>query len=118
MQYKIAKLSPKALKKAAKSPISSEVKSCEIKIAKLLARPIKLQLEKLEIFIKTTSINNIEVVYFLLLFFFKKNITTATIAITTTLTETDTAIIVTLSSFSVSDDLGLTTFIPQKSEDE
>lgn len=46
-----AKLSPKALKKAAKSPISSEVKSCAIKIAKLLARAIKLEPDKLDMFI-------------------------------------------------------------------
>ena len=46
-----AKLSPKALKKAAKSPISSVVKSCEIKIAKLLARAIKLEPDKLDKFI-------------------------------------------------------------------
>lgn len=45
-----AKLSPKAVKKAAKSPISSLFKSCEIKIAKLLARPIKLVSDKLDNF--------------------------------------------------------------------
>ena len=47
-----AKLSPKAVKNAAKSPISSVVKSCdEIKIAKLLARAIKLEPDKLDKFI-------------------------------------------------------------------
>ena len=52
-----AKLSPKALKKAAKSPISSVVKSCEIKIAKLLARAIKLEPDKLDKFINSSPLD-------------------------------------------------------------
>ena len=52
-----AKLSPKAVKNAAKSPISSVVKSCEIKIAKLLARVIKLEPDKLDKFIDISPLN-------------------------------------------------------------
>lgn len=46
-----AKLSPKTVKNAAKTPISSSLKSCEIKIAKLLARAVKLEPDKLDMFI-------------------------------------------------------------------
>ena len=53
---KSAKLSPKAVKKAAKSPISSVVKSCEIKIARLLARAIKLEPDKLDKFIDSSPL--------------------------------------------------------------
>ena len=49
-----AKLSPRAVKNADKSPISSVVKSCEIKIAKLLARPIKFEPDKLDKFIDSS----------------------------------------------------------------
>ena len=52
-----AKLSPKAVKNAAKSPISSVVKSCEIKIAKLLARPIKFEPDKLDKFIDSSPLD-------------------------------------------------------------
>ena len=54
---RIAKLSPNAVKNAAKSPISSVVKSCEIKIAKLLARVIKLEPDKLDKFIDISPVN-------------------------------------------------------------
>ena len=52
-----AKLSPKAVKKADKSPISSVVKSCEIKIAILLARPIKFEPDKLDKFIDSSPLD-------------------------------------------------------------
>ena len=54
---RIAKLSPKALKKVAKSPISSVVKSCEIKIAKLLAKAIKFEPDKLDKFIDSSPLD-------------------------------------------------------------
>ena len=54
---RIAKLSPNAVKNAAKSPISSVVKSCEIKIAKLLARVIKLEPDKFDKFIDISPLN-------------------------------------------------------------
>ena len=54
-----AKLSPRAVKNAAKSPISSVVKSCEIKIAKLLARAIKLEPDKLDKFMDSSPLKYI-----------------------------------------------------------
>ena len=52
-----ARLSPKAVKNAAKSPISSVVKSCEIKIDRLLARPIKFEPDKLDKFIDSSPLD-------------------------------------------------------------
>ena len=52
-----AKLSPKAEKNVAKIPISSVVKSCEIKIDKLLARPIKFEPDKLDKFINISPLD-------------------------------------------------------------